>query len=508
MRQLSALDAQFLDFETVTNVANVAGLAILDRVIAREDLLVRLRARLHRVHQLRRRLVRVPLGLDRPYWAADAEVDLDYHVRELGLPAPGDDEELGALVARLHERRLDRDRPLWEMYLIHGLEGGRSAVYTKLHHAAVDGLTGADVLGALMDFEPDPGPEPEPAPAGEEEPPGAVRMLAQGLLHAVGGPVHTLRFLAYAVPRLDEIPLVSQLPGAAALSRFTRRLAGAPPLPELPRFTAPRTPLSGPVSAHRRFAFAELPLDEIKKVKNAMGVTVNDVVMALSASAVRRWLLARDALPEGPLVAGVPFSLRVEGVEGNGNQVTMMISPLPTHVADPVERLRETAAAMGRIKDRFRPAPAQWLREFTESLPAALNGLADRSAFALVGQTAPPINLIVSNVPGPQFPLYIAGARLLAHYPVSVITDVSGGMNITAFSYDGRLDVGIVGCREMVPDVWTLPGYLREALTELAEASKRDEPGKQGKRGKQGKPGGQGKPGRLSAGARDSVTAR
>ncbi|WP_276615352.1 WS/DGAT domain-containing protein [Nonomuraea basaltis] len=262
---------------------------------------------------------------------------------------------------------------------------------------------------------------------------------------------------------LDQLPVVSRLPGAGRLSRWARRAS----LPELPDLAAPHTPLSGPVSSHRRYAFAELPLEEIKRVKNAFGVTVNDVVMTLAASVLRRWLLAHAALPDVPLVAGVPFSLRERTATTEGNQVTMMITQLPTHVADPRRRLEAVSQTMQQIKERFALTPACLLREFSASLPAALNGLADRAAFELVGRTAPPINVIVSNIPGPQFPLRIAGVKLLAHYPVSVITEVSGALNITAFSYDGRLDVGIIACRKLVPDVWACSGYLREALDEL-----------------------------------------
>ncbi|MFI7707386.1 wax ester/triacylglycerol synthase family O-acyltransferase [Nonomuraea sp. NPDC049480] len=461
MRQLSALDAQFLNFETATNVANIGGLAVLETDLSKESILLRLSERMAGVPQLRQRLVHVPLGLDHPYWADDGEVDLEYHVRELALPAPGDNAQLGEQVARLHERLLDRSRPLWEMYLIHGLAGGRCGIYTKLHHAAVDGLTGAEVLAALMD----PGPgavacEPEP-------PPELWHMLARSAWHLAANPAHLLRFAGEVLPVLDQLPGVSRLPGAGPLSRLLQR----GPSPELPDFAAPYTPLSGPVSSHRRYAFADLPLYEIKRVKNAFGVTVNDVVMTLAASALRRWLMAHGALPDVPLVAGVPFSLRGRTGANDGNQVTIMITQLATQVADARRRLELVSEAMRQIKERFALAPAGWLRELSESLPAALNGVADRAVFELVGRTAPPINVIISNIPGPQFPLRIAGVELLAHYPVSVITDVSGALNITAFSYNGRLDVGIIACRERVPDVWAFPGYLREALEELKPAS-------------------------------------
>ncbi|MEV1172751.1 wax ester/triacylglycerol synthase family O-acyltransferase [Nonomuraea sp. NPDC049784] len=468
MRQLSALDAQFLNFETATNIANVGGLAVLGKDLSREKIQHRLAERMAGVPQLRQRLVRVPFGLDHPYWADDSEIDLDYHVRELTLPPPGDDLQLGEQVARLHEQRLDRARPLWEMYLIHGLAGGRCGIYAKVHHAAVDGLTGAEVLAALMD------PVPEVVARRPETPPGLWHMLARSAWHLAANPAHLLRFAGEALPVLDQLPVVSRLPGAGAIARLIRR----EPLPELPDMAAPHTPLSGPVSSRRRYAFAELPLKEIKRIKNAFGVTVNDVVMTLAASALRRWLMAHRALPEVPLVAGVPFSLRGREGMNEGNQVTMMITQLPTHVDDAGRRLELVSEAMRQIKERFALTPARLLRDLSESMPAALNGLADRAALELVGRTAPPINVVVTNVPGPQFPLRIAGVGMLAHYPVSVVTDASGGVNITAFSYNGRLDVGITACRELVPDVWAFSGYLSEALDEL-----KPRPGKAGHAG-------------------------
>ncbi|WP_188193654.1 WS/DGAT/MGAT family O-acyltransferase [Nonomuraea sp. SYSU D8015] len=470
MPQLTALDAQFLHFETATNVANIAGLAVLDGDLNRTDLQNLLEQRLPYVPALRRRLAQVPFGLDHPYWVQEDDLDLDYHVREIGLPPPGDDRQLAEQVSRLHARRLDRGRPLWEIYLIHGLSGGRVGLYTKIHHAAVDGIGGADVLAALLDLGPEPAPPPAVAPERDEPPPGPAEMVVRGLARLALNPAHAVRFAARAAPHLDEIPIVSRLPGSRFVSGLARQLAGAGQAPELPTLPAPKTPFSGPVSQHRRFAFVSLPLEEIKRVRKAFGVTVNDVVMTVCAGGLRRWLAAHGGVPGRPLVAGVPFSLREAGVEGRGNQVAIMTAPLAVHVADPVARLYQVRQAMHRIKDRFSLAPARWLREFSESMPAALMGLASRSAFGLVGETVPPINVIVSNVPGPQFPLYVCGRRLLTFYPVSVITDVSGGVNITAFSYDGSLDIGVVTDRQMIPDAWELAGHLRDALEELRNA--------------------------------------
>jgi WS/DGAT/MGAT family acyltransferase len=471
VRQLSAVDTQFLNFETSTNVANIAGLAILSGGLTRGDLVSLLARRLHLAAPFRRRLAFVPFGLDHPYWTEDTRIDLDYHVREIALPAPGDDEQLGEQVARLHARRLDRRRPLWEMYLIHGLSGDRTALYMKVHHAAVDGVTGADVLASLLDTSAEPA-EIEMAPPSEPEEKVEPReMVARGVAKAIVNPANTVRFLINAVPHLDEIPLISQVPGAGLVSRITRdlanRLSGGDPVPALPRMTVPRTPFSGRITAHRRFAFTTLPLKDVKQVKNAFGVTVNDVVMTLCAGALRQWLLKHDALPEQPLVAGVPFSLRVPGDHSVGNQVTIMITTLATQVADPVERLMAVRDAMELIKDRSSLAPARWLQELSDMMPSALTGMAARAAFNLFAGSAGPINVVISNVPGPQIPLYVSGARLLSYHPVSVVTDASGGLNITVFSYDGSLDVGVVTCREMVPDVWTVTDYLRDALSEL-----------------------------------------
>ncbi|GGO10279.1 diacylglycerol O-acyltransferase [Microbispora rosea subsp. aerata] len=485
-QQVSAFDAQFLNFETATNLAHIAALTILDPsgapggAVTREDLIALLKRRLHLAPPLRRRLVEVPFGLDHPYWAEDREVDFDYHVRDLALSPPGDDHKLAEQVARLHGSRLDRGRPLWEIYLIHGLAGGQVAIYTKVHHAAVDGVTGAEVLAALMDFEPHPAEVSPPEDAAEPQAaPDAVEMVIRGVARLLDNPLALLRFVAEAMPRLDEVPFVAQLPGVGLVSRFIRSIGGgaAEPLPGLPRMVVPRTPFSGPISRHRRFAFGQLPLDEVKRVKNAFGVTVNDVVMAMCATALRRWLAKRDELPRQPLVAGIPVSIRGQAANGAvANEVMLTMTTLPTNVADPRDRLLSVNRSMGLVKERLAAAPAAWLLEFSQAMPAALSALAARSAFRIASRTAPAMNLLISNVPGPQTPLYVCGARVTALYPMSVITDVSGGINITVFSYDGRLGFGIVTDRDMVPDVWDLIDYLRDSLAEYGALAAPPEP--------------------------------
>ncbi|NUW46549.1 WS/DGAT/MGAT family O-acyltransferase [Nonomuraea rhodomycinica] len=508
MRQLTALDAQFLNVESATTTAHVAGLAILDPAdgaVTRDALARLLLDRMHLSPALSLRLVPVPFGLDHPYWAADPGFDIANHLFETVLPEPGDQRRLAEEVARIHARRLDRAHPLWEMHLIRGLAGGLVAVYTKVHHAAIDGVTGAETLAALLDLAPGDRRAsasragatvvPLRAPAGtrgrsdqgsgrgadqgsgrsagqgSDEGPGLARMLAGAAVRNATQPVRALRSAVRAAADLDAIPLVSTLPGAGLISRTARFVSGdRHERPEVPRLAAPRTPFNGPVSAERRVAFGSVPLKDVKSVAKANGISVNDVVMTLCASALRAWLVERAALPEEPLVAAVPVAVRGGGGrDGVGNHISAIVAPLPTNVAGVRERLRETGAAMRAAKRRFAQAPASWLEDLCSVLPAPVTALATPALFRLASVAFPPVNIIVSNVPGPQFPLYLCGGRVLSYYPLSVVSDVGGGLNITCFSYDGMLDFGVVACPERVDDVWELLGHLRAALDELLD---------------------------------------
>ncbi|WP_043629322.1 WS/DGAT/MGAT family O-acyltransferase [Nonomuraea candida] len=475
MRRLTALDAQFLNVETTTTAAHVAGLAILDSAdgsVSREALAELLLDRVPLSPALSLRLAEVPLGLDHPYWTADPGFDIDNHLFEMTLPAPGDERRLAEVVARLHARRLDRAHPLWEMHLIKGLPDGRVAVYTKVHHAAIDGVSGAETLATLLDLTPDGHlTRRRGALVPVTSAPGPAGMLARAAVRAATHPVRAVRSALRTAEDLDAIPVVAGVPGAKLIARAARLAAGdRHHRPELPVLTPPRTPLNGPVSARRRLSFGSLPLKDVKNVAAAHGVSVNDVVMALCASALRSWLGERNALPEAPLIVGVPVAVRrAEAKERAGNQISAMVAPLPTNLPDARDRLRAVGAAMGRAKRRFALAPATWLSELCTMLPAPLTSLATPALFRLAGLAFPPVNLIVSNVPGPQFPLYMCGGRILSYYPLSVLTDLSGGLTITCFSYDGMLDFGLVACPERVDDVWSLLGHLRTALDELLD---------------------------------------
>ncbi|MGI8576455.1 MAG: WS/DGAT/MGAT family O-acyltransferase [Nocardioidaceae bacterium] len=490
MRQLSSLDAQFLNVENTTTVGHVGSLTLLDpsTAPAKELTLDRLRAvlepRLHLVAPLRQRLVTIPLGLGRPYWVDDPEFDIEFHLREVALPPPGDAAQLGEQVARIHARPLDRTRPLWEMYLIHNVEGGRQALYSKVHHAAIDGVSGAEILATIMDVTIEPRVEQQlPDVWQPAELPGAADLLLKGITAMATQPRDTVATLPKALPHLADLPGASLIPGVELISDLanaaTRWASGGARGRSVGRrkLSTPKTPLNAPITAHRRFAYGSLPLADIKEIKNAFGLTVNDVVMGLCTTALRRWLLDHDGLPQVPLVVAVPVSIRggdqlddeTPADHQLGNQVSVMLAAMPTHLADPEDRLAEVALAMAEAKEQFDAVPASILQDVAAAIPTALSGLAAKAIFRMASVGALPFNLFVSNVPGPQLPLYVGGARVLALYPVSAITDFTGALNITLFSYDGALDFGLIACRELVPDVWGLVGYLRDALDELLE---------------------------------------
>jgi len=478
MRQLTSLDAQFLALENSRQTGHVAGLAVYDTSTAREgrltcaDMQELISSRLHLLPPLRWRLVEVPFGADYPYWVDDTDFDLDFHVREVALPSPGDDQQLAEQVARLHSRPLDRSRPLWELYVITGLESGHTAVYTKIHHAVIDGVSGAEITGMLLDLTPEVQQVPAEAPVTAGRRPSQLEMLGRAIVGLPRYPLRVLRAIPSAIPNLEETQLAA-IPGASTLGRLAGRLEGLVTGDgnRVVRggLEAQNTSFSGRISAHRRFAFGQLDLDRVKALKSSYDCTVNDVVVALCAGAVRRWLQAHDELPEEPLVTQVPVSVRTTDQAGTyGNRILLLGAPLFTNIADPVERLRTTQRELRVMKDRHKAMPARLLQDVNHFVPPALFSRAARATFALAtsGIGRPQWNLCVSNVPGPQFPLYCAGARLVAHYPVSVITD-GMGLNITAMSYDGHIDVGIVADRDQMSDIWCLVDWLDEALVEL-----------------------------------------
>ena len=484
MHQLTSLDAQFLAIESPKTYGHVGGLAVYDPSTApggeirHEDICRVVSERLHLLPPFTRKLVQVPLGLDHPYWIEDADFDIDFHIRDSAVAPPGNDRQLANTIERIFARPLDRSRPLWELYLIHGLEGNRFALLTKIHHSVVDGVSGNEILGILLDQSPEgrdiTPPEDTVKERGERKP-SDIEMLGRGIAGLPRQPLRMLRSIPTVVPNLIDFPGVGAIPGAPtavkALQRAWGILPGArnPGVLESTTARPPRTPFNGRISAHRSFSFGSLSLDAVKQLKNELGITVNDVVVALCATAVRDWLLERDALPESPLVAMVPMSVRTEEQKGTyGNRVSMMIVPIPTNVADPRERLMQAHETLKGAKERHRALPADLLTDATSFIPPAVHARASRLTMELGGRLAPPLNLVISNVPGPRDPLYLAGAQLQANFPVSVVTD-GVGLNMTVMSYRDHVDFGLVGDRNLMGDTWPLMEGLEKALDELLE---------------------------------------
>jgi diacylglycerol O-acyltransferase len=483
MRQLTSLDAQFLALETPRAFGHVGGLAVYDPSSAPggqltgDDIRHLIAERIHMLPPFTQKLVSVPFGLDHPYWIEDPDFDLDFHIREIGLAPPGDDHQLADQVARIVSRPLDRARPLWEIYLIRGLEGGRDALLTKIHHSAVDGVSGNEILAILLDLDPKgrevPPPERRSSDRGM---PSDVELLGRGLL---GLPRHSLRAVRgvpTAVSHIDALPVVSAIPGVRRLRRAANRVATLLPGPlgnedllEMPATRAPRTRFSEPISAHRRLAIGSLPLDTIKAIKNELGVTVNDVVVALCASMLRSWLQERHELPEESLVAMIPVSVRTEEQMGAfGNRISAMFVPIPTDEPDPRRRIERTHEALRAAKERHSATPASLMQDATQFIPPAVMSSASRVTLGVLARLpmAPALNVVISNVPGPREPLYCAGAELMAYYPVSTIVD-GVGLNITVISYRDHMDVGIIGDRDQLEDAWTMLDGLRQALQEF-----------------------------------------
>jgi diacylglycerol O-acyltransferase / wax synthase len=482
MQQLSGLDAAFLALDSPTSTGHVGGVHVFEAVgaagagpLTLDRLTALIGERISLLPPLRRRVVAVPLGLDQPYWIEDAGFDLEFHVRELALPAPGSMRQLTEQVARIHSRQLDRGRPLWEVYLIDGLEGDRQAVYAKLHHAMIDGVAGQEVTTALLDLSPD-GRDIPPSPPWSPDPvPGAVVLLTRAAVSLTLQPRRAARFavgLARSSPGWLGRLAATALPGIGRLIGEDAGVLFAAPV------LAPATPFNRSVGPHRRVAFADVPLATVKAVKSAAGVTVNDVVLALAAGALRRWLLLHGALPEGPLVAAVPISVRSGGGSGLnslgdgalGNKVSLMLAALPTHLDDPRARLQLAHQATTLAKEQHQALPADLLANAYDFAMPALLGLATRASARLrLLERVNLFNLFVSNVPGPPVPLFLAGHRVLASYPVSAITD-GQGLNITVVSYLDALHFGLIADRALIPDLELIGGFLVEELDALSAA--------------------------------------
>jgi WS/DGAT/MGAT family acyltransferase len=470
------MDGVFLRLERGNQYLHVAGLGIYDPSTAPggfvrfKDILQFFESRLDAAPVFRRRLVTVPFDLDRPYWIEDEHVDVEFHVRHVALPAPGDWRQLCIQVARIHSRPLDRSKPLWEAYVIEGLDNieglpkGSFAFYTKFHHAAIDGESGTEVLKAIHSSSPDDAGDPVAGRARfrDREPP-AVELYARALLNGAQRIPRAARFTVQTATRLAGL-------GAGYMGQLSQLLqeAGVPSV-ETVRSKVRRPPttrFSGKVSAHRVVELVALPLADLKAIRGSIeGTTVNDIFLATVGGALNKYLGAKGELPDRTMTAQVPMTLRgKEKGEDVGNQIGVAVMPIHSEIADPLERLAAIGAGAGKAKALVSAVGKDLTKHVYDLLPAAASELFTTKVML------PTMNVVVSNVRGPDFPMYLAGARMVAFAPVSIALN-GLGLNVTGFSYAGTMWVCAVSCRDMMPDPQFFATCLREAFGELVAAA-------------------------------------
>jgi diacylglycerol O-acyltransferase len=453
MDRLTGLDASFLYLESSAQHMHVCGLILLDASTVPggytfENMLAELERRVRPIPMFHRKLKLVPGHIDHPVWVEDVDFDIDVHVHRAALPTPGGDAELAELCGHIAGIPLDRSRPLWEMWIIEGLESGQVAVFSKMHHASVDGASGANMISYLCSLEPDA----PPVDLGAEKPdmrvPTDLELVARGIGNNLAKPVQLVKMLA---PTAGVV--------ATSLRRAREGTAMAAPL------TAPRTSFNGTITGHRVVAFTDLSLERIKDIrKRVEGATVNDVVLAVSGGALRRYLDDRGELPATSLLASVPVSVRGESTSGGANKVSSLFTRLRTDIADPRERIEAIAASNVNAKEHHKAIPADTLQDWAQFSAPRVFGLAVRAVSGLrLADRGPVIhNLVISNVPGPPVPLYFMGARINGLYPLGPVFH-GAGLNITVMSNNGVMHVGVIACRESMPRVWELAeDYPRE----------------------------------------------
>lgn len=462
VRQVAGPDAAFLYGERPEWHFHVSALMLLDPStsdrFSYDEVVRSLEHRVHRAPQFRWKLLEAPLRLrlDRPIWIDDPDFDVRRHVHRVAVPAPADEHALGELVGRLCSFKIDRTRPLWEIWVIEGLADGRVGLLAKIHHSIIDGQSGAELATLLYDFEPNPAPDPEPPPYEPEPAPDLTQRLALGATNAATWPLRASRF---------GRQLVRQ-----GVTMGRHALGDDSPAQAL---QAPRTPFNGKLTPDRAFANAAVSLHAAKEVKNAFGVKLNDVLLAISSTALRDQLVELDALPDSSLVAQVPVSLRDDANKDTvGTKVANMFCSLATDEADPAERLRAIHRSAVSGKQMREDLTSHHEVNFTDTTAPALIALAARgwSLAGLDARTPPIFNLIISNVAGPPFELYLAGARIDAMYPMGPLL-YGSGVNFTIVSNADRLDFGIMACPNLVPDPWAIADRIGPALDELTEAA-------------------------------------
>ena len=466
MRHLSGVDASFLHLETPEMPMHVGSLNIFDLPEGYtgdfyEDVKAHISGRMHLAEVFEHKLAQIPFELSNPVWVDDNDIDIDYHIRRVVVSKPGTFKQLEQLVGRLHSSLLDRSRPLWEFYVIEGLQTGQPAIYAKVHHAAVDGQAGVALAKALYDLTPEPRPikAPRARSRGSQYQLGVAELASA----AVQNTVQQYIKLFTTLPNAMRAVASATMPGFAG-GQFTK--FGLPQNWTL----GPKTPLNVSITNQRSFAARSVSLAEVKQVAKRAEGTVNDVVLAASAGALRRYLSDYNKLPQKPLTAAVPVSLREAGNTDLNNQVSMILVSLATDIADPLERLKSIIASSKSAKELSGSLKAAIPTDFPSfGAPWIMGGFALLFGRSRISDNLPPLaNVAISNVPGAPVPLYMAGAKLATYYPVSIPAH-GVALNITVQSYNGSLDYGLTACRRALPDVDDLVEYLVEAHRELRD---------------------------------------
>ncbi|MEV0294199.1 wax ester/triacylglycerol synthase family O-acyltransferase [Nocardia sp. NPDC050710] len=462
MERLTGLDASFLYLETETQHLHVCALLILDPTAGGAQysfasFKAELGRRLHLIPHMRRRVHEVPFNLDHPVWVEDADFDLDHHIRRIDIPEPAGRRELAELVGDIASRPMDRNRPLWQMNVVEGLDNGKVAVICKYHHAAVDGITGTNMMMYLCDTEPG-ATRPETTEAWTPEPaPNDWKLLTEAVVRFPG-----------KAGMFGMVPKTVGLMAGFAQRRRNNQRGMALPL------TAPRTPFNKSIGPDRAVAFTESNLESIKEIKTTFGVKVNDVVLTVVGGVLRSYLEKHDELPDRSLIASVPVSVHGQSRHADGiNKVSSLFSELGTDIADPAERLRKVAAANQHAKEEHDMIGADFLQDWSKYAPPNTFQLAARVYSSLKLAEHHPVvhNLVVSNVPGPPMPLYFLGIQVDAMYPFGPVFH-GAGLTVTVLSNNGDLDFGFIACKELVPDVSALADAVPAVIDELLVAAR------------------------------------
>ena len=454
MDRLSAIDASFLAQEREGSHMHIGGILVFEGPPpTREDFLAHIESRLHLVPRYRQKLVFPRFEMGRPLWVDDPRFNVDYHVRHTALPAPGGIEQLRLLAARIFSQQLDRSKPLWEMWLIEGMEDGRFALINKTHHSLVDGVSGVDLTAVLFDAEPVPSKIEPPAKEWTPHPePSDAEIVAAGVKGLLRTPLDVAERTVKAVQNpnatIEEAREAAEGVGEVAWGVINR---------------APETPLNVPIGPHRRIWWLRTELAELKGIKNALGGTVNDVFLAAVTGALARWLRTRGVRTEGLELRGcVPVSVRAETEHGDlGNKITMMACLLPVYADDPLQRYAIVSDAMKGLKESKQALGAEAITGIQEFAPPTLFARASRLNFS-----SRVYNVLVTNVPGPQFPLYLLGRELQEFVPMPFLAPEKA-LAIAIFSYNGKVDIGLMGDYDAMADLDVFGGYLEDAITEL-----------------------------------------